>query len=188
MKSLVTGGARSGKSSFAERLCMSRAKVATYVATAQAFDAEMELRIAEHRRQREQTSFAWRTIEEPLQLPELLHRSELGSDESESPPPALLVDCLTLWLSNLVLANEEIAEQTARAGIAALEEAVRSYQGPLILVTNEVGNGIVPEYKLGRLYRDLSGVMNQRMAAICDEVFLVTAGIPVELKGLEYKW
>lgn len=186
MKSLVTGGARSGKSSFAERLCMSRAKEATYVATAQAFDVEMELRIAEHRRQREQTSFAWKTIEEPLQLPELLHRNGHSSDES--PPPALLVDCLTLWLSNLVLANEEIAEQTARAGIAALEEAVRSYSGPLILVTNEVGNGIVPEYKLGRLYRDLSGVMNQRMAAVCDEVFLVTAGIPVELKRLEYKW
>lgn len=186
MKSLVTGGARSGKSSFAERLCMSRAKEATYVATAQAFDAEMELRIAEHRRQREQTSFAWRTIEEPLQLPELLHRSGLSSDES--PSPALLVDCLTLWLSNVVLANEAVAEQTARAGIAALEEAVRSYPGSLVLVTNEVGNGIVPEYKLGRLYRDLSGVMNQRMAAVCDEVFLVTAGIPVELKRLEYRW
>ncbi|MBP1175254.1 adenosyl cobinamide kinase/adenosyl cobinamide phosphate guanylyltransferase [Paenibacillus sp. PvR133] len=99
----------------------------------------------------------------------------------------VLVDCLTLWLSNVLLAAGEDGEAASRAAINELAAAVEQYPGQLVIVTNEVGDGIVPEYPLGRLYRDLSGVMNQRIARLCDEVFLVTAGIPVELKQLEYK-
>ncbi|MDP4095312.1 bifunctional adenosylcobinamide kinase/adenosylcobinamide-phosphate guanylyltransferase [Paenibacillus sp. P96] len=182
MKSLITGGARSGKSSFAERLCMSRAGEAVYVATAQAFDDEMKERIALHRSQRSVVTYPWRTLEEPLDLPDLLNRLA-----SNGEPPAVLVDCLTLWLSNVLLAAGNDGEAAAREAIERLVEASSSYPGELMLVTNEVGSGIVPEYPLGRLYRDLSGMMNQRVAGICEEVFLVTAGVAVELKRLEYR-
>nr|WP_289306525.1 bifunctional adenosylcobinamide kinase/adenosylcobinamide-phosphate guanylyltransferase [Paenibacillus terrae] len=110
---------------------------------------------------------------------------------SQAPQPAsapmVLVDCLTFWLSNVLLAAGKDGDAAARAAMDELAIAVEQYPGPLVIVTNEVGDGIVPEYPLGRLYRDLSGVMNQRIARLCDEVFLVTAGIPVELKQLEYK-
>lgn len=182
MRALITGGARSGKSRFAERLCMSRAEAAVYVATAQAFDDEMKERIALHLRQRAAASYPWRTLEEPLALPGLLE--QLGS---VSAPPAVLVDCLTLWLSNVLLAAGEQGRSAARAAVDRLTAVVASYPGALILVTNEVGSGIVPEHPLGRLYRDLSGNMNQRMAGVCEEVFLVTAGVAVELKRLEYR-
>ncbi|WP_342419704.1 bifunctional adenosylcobinamide kinase/adenosylcobinamide-phosphate guanylyltransferase [Paenibacillus sp. FSL H8-0168] len=185
MKALVTGGARSGKSDFAERLCMSRASRACYIATAQAYDMEMKERIALHRVQRESAGYDWQTLEEAQALPELLQR--LGGDQASQPAPMLLVDCLTLWLSNVLLAAGEDGEAASRAAMDALAAAVEQYPGQLVIVTNEVGDGIVPEYPLGRLYRDLSGVMNQRIARLCDEVFLVTAGIPVELKQLEYK-
>ncbi|MEK4428796.1 bifunctional adenosylcobinamide kinase/adenosylcobinamide-phosphate guanylyltransferase [Paenibacillus sp. FSL M7-0802] len=187
MKALVTGGARSGKSGFAERLCMSRAPGACYIATAQAYDMEMKERIALHRVQRESAGYDWQTLEEAKALPELLRR--LGGDQASQPSPAplVLVDCLTLWLSNVLLAAGEDGEAASRAAINELAAAVEQYPGQLVIVTNEVGDGIVPEYPLGRLYRDLSGVMNQRIARLCDEVFLVTAGIPVELKQLEYK-
>lgn len=185
MKALVTGGARSGKSDFAERLCMSRASRACYIATAQAYDIEMKERIALHRVQRESAGYDWQTLEEAQALPELLQR--LGGDQASQPAPMLLVDCLTLWLSNVLLAAGEDGEAASRAAINELAAAVEQYPGQLVIVTNEVGDGIVPEYPLGRLYRDLSGVMNQRIARLCDEVFLVTAGIPVELKQLEYK-
>ncbi|KAF6581535.1 bifunctional adenosylcobinamide kinase/adenosylcobinamide-phosphate guanylyltransferase [Paenibacillus sp. EKM212P] len=185
MKALVTGGARSGKSDFAERLCMSRASRACYIATAQAYDIEMKERIALHRVQRESAGYDWKTLEEAQALPELLQR--LGGDQASQPAPMVLVDCLTLWLSNVLLAAGEDGEASARAAMDALAAAVEQYPEQLVIVTNEVGDGIVPEYPLGRLYRDLSGVMNQRIARLCDEVFLVTAGIPVELKQLEYK-
>lgn len=201
MKALVTGGARSGKSSFAERLCMSRAPRACYIATAQAYDTEMQERIALHRLQRESAEYEWQTLEEAQALPELLLR--LGGGEAglaaqgislhasqatqPSAAPMVLVDCLTLWLSNVLLSAAEDGEAASRATIDELATAVGQYPGPLVIVTNEVGDGIVPEYPLGRLYRDLSGMLNQRIARLCDEVFLVTAGIPVELKQLEYK-
>ncbi|MGG4212983.1 bifunctional adenosylcobinamide kinase/adenosylcobinamide-phosphate guanylyltransferase [Paenibacillus sp. FSL L8-0638] len=187
MKALVTGGARSGKSGFAERLCMSRAPGACYIATAQAYDMEMKERIALHRVQRESAGYDWQTLEEAQALPELLRR--LGGDQASQPSsaPMVLVDCLTLWLSNVLLAAGEDGEAAAKVAINELTAAVEQYPGKLVIVTNEVGDGIVPEYPLGRLYRDLSGVMNQRIARLCDEVFLVTAGIPVELKRLEYK-
>ncbi|MEC0233291.1 bifunctional adenosylcobinamide kinase/adenosylcobinamide-phosphate guanylyltransferase [Paenibacillus kribbensis] len=205
MKALVTGGARSGKSGFAERLCMTRAPRACYIATAQAYDTEMKERIALHRFQRESAGYDWQTLEEAQALPELLLRLG-GAPEARSaaqgsqpvslhasrapqpsPAPMVLVDCLTLWLSNVLLAAGEDGEAACRAAIDELAAAVERYPGPLVIVTNEVGDGIVPEYPLGRLYRDLGGIMNQRIARLCDEVFLVTAGIPIELKQLEYK-
>lgn len=181
MSILVTGGARSGKSGFAERLTLSLAEQAVYVATAQAFDDEMKARIALHRRQRGENGGQWETLEEPHDLPGVLDRLSGGK--------AVLVDCLTLWLSNVLLAVESEPDRQERVEqeIARLEDSVSSFQGTLVLVTNEVGDGIVPEYALGRLYRDLAGRMNARLAARCQQVFLVTAGIPIELKSREYK-
>lgn len=181
MSILVTGGARSGKSGFAERLTLSLANEAVYVATGQAFDEEMKARIALHRQQREESGGQWETLEEPLDLPALLERLSGGK--------TVLVDCLTLWLSNVLLAVEGEADRQKRVEqeITRLEHSVSSFQGKLILVTNEVGDGIVPEYALGRLYRDLAGRMNAGLARQCSQVFLVTAGIPIELKSREYK-
>lgn len=183
MSILVTGGARCGKSGFAERLTrkLADSQQAVYVATGQAFDEEMEARITLHRQQRQADGFQWETLEEPLKLAALLGRLS-GSGQT------VLVDCLTLWLSNQLLAVEERSDrkELVEAAIAELEQAVSGFAGTLILVTNEVGGGIVPEYALGRLYRDLAGRMNARLAARCGQVFLVTAGIPVELRSREY--
>ncbi|GGH13486.1 bifunctional adenosylcobinamide kinase/adenosylcobinamide-phosphate guanylyltransferase [Paenibacillus segetis] len=186
---LVTGGARSGKSSFAERLCMKYAESAVYIATAQAFDQEMEQRIALHREQREGTAFQWTTLEEPLQLAErLTSPNAIIGGNLIGEAPLVLVDCLTLWLSNVLLAvvDEPDAEARVMEQIHQLETAVTAYPGTIILVTNEVGSGIVPEYPLGRMYRDLAGILNRMIARISDQVFLVTAGIPIELKSREY--
>ncbi|MBB6675352.1 bifunctional adenosylcobinamide kinase/adenosylcobinamide-phosphate guanylyltransferase [Cohnella nanjingensis] len=179
---LVTGGARSGKSAFAEKYAALRAREGVYVATAEALDEGMSRRIALHREQRERTGFAWRTIEEPYDVPGVLLR--------HADAPVVLVDCLTLWLSNLLLREEGETDVEARieASIEALTETLSGFQGRVILVTNEVGDGIVPAYPLGRVYRDLAGIMNRKVAAVSDEVFLVTAGIPVELKRLAFVW
>lgn len=183
---LVTGGARSGKSSFAEKLCMKRADSGMYVATAQAYDDEMRERIRIHQDRRHDSAYAWETVEEPVALPELLDTLS----ESRSDAPAVVVDCLTLWLSNVLLQAEPegtaAMEDQLRLQIGRLARAVQIYPGMIFLVTNEVGSGIVPEYPLGRIYRDWAGVMNQRLAEVCDEVFLVTAGIPMEIKSREY--
>ncbi len=103
--------------------------------------------------------------------------------------PAVLVDCLTLWLTNVILAAEEQEdmEKSIREAIDRLVAAVQAYPGPLVLVTNEVGDGIVPEYPLGRLFRDYAGILNQSVASVCEQVFLVTVGIPIELKSREYR-
>ncbi|OMD83524.1 bifunctional adenosylcobinamide kinase/adenosylcobinamide-phosphate guanylyltransferase [Paenibacillus odorifer] len=181
MSILVTGGARSGKSGFAEKLMQSLADQAFYVATGQAFDDEMKERIALHQHQRMESGYAWETLEEPYDLPDLLKR--LSGEK------AVLVDCLTLWLSNALLAVEgfENRQELVESEITRLEDSVRSFQGTLILVTNEVGDGIVPEYALGRLYRDLAGRMNALIARQSEQVFLVTVGIPIELKSREYR-
>lgn len=206
---MVTGGARSGKSSFAERWCMKHAPKAFYIATAQALDAEMKQRIAQHRQDRVLAGFPWETIEEPLQLGALLTKlkgtgisndgaSRLGRTQLQDPQaktikedtsPAVLIDCLTLWLSNMLLAvgEQKDAEDKMMREIDRLLEKIASYEGTLVIVTNEVGSGIVPAYALGRQYRDLAGILNRRVAAIADQVFLVTAGIPIELKSREYK-
>ncbi|CAM4338539.1 MAG: bifunctional adenosylcobinamide kinase/adenosylcobinamide-phosphate guanylyltransferase [Paenibacillus macerans] len=205
MKVMVTGGARSGKSSFAERWIMKHAEAALYIATGQAFDEEMTERIALHRQQREQSGFTWTTLEEPLRLAEKLTAlgDELraggaeaagmdrqGTEKAGSSAAAVvLVDCLTLWLSNMLLEQGERSDaaEVMEREIGRLAAAAEAFPGTLVMVTNEVGNGIVPEYPLGRLYRDLAGRLNRRMAAISGQVFLVTAGIPIELKSREYR-
>ncbi len=163
---LVTGGARSGKSAFAERLALGPGDLAIYIATAEAGDAEMATRIAAHRERR---GGAWRTVEAPYDLAGAL-------DESDGSTPRL-VDCLTLWLSNLMLAGREWPEEAER-----LVAAIGRQSAPLVLVTNEVGAGIVPENALARAFRDAAGELNQAVAAAADEVYLTVSGLPLRLK------
>ncbi len=161
----VIGGARSGKSRYAEGLIAALPPPWTYVATAEALDAEMAERIAAHRVRRGST---WRTVEAPRDLPAVLTASKATP---------VLIDCLTLWLSNLVLAGADIEAETER-----LEQALAAAKAPMVLVANEVGSGIVPDHALGRKFRDLQGVLNQRIAARADRVVLVVAGLPMVLK------
>jgi adenosylcobinamide kinase / adenosylcobinamide-phosphate guanylyltransferase len=163
---LVLGGARSGKSRYAESLIAASPPPWAYVATAEAGDAEMIDRIAAHRSRR---GCAWRTIEAPRDLDAAL--------KSCGTMP-VLVDCLTLWLSNLMLAETDIEAEMAR-----LENSLAAAAAPVVLVANEVGYGVVPDHPLGRRFRDLQGVLNQRIAARADRVVLVVAGLPLALKG-----
>jgi adenosylcobinamide kinase / adenosylcobinamide-phosphate guanylyltransferase len=167
---LVLGGARSGKSRYAESLITALpppwTPPWTYIATAEAGDAEMAERIAQHRGRR---GPQWRSIEAPRGLEGVLA-------ERKSEP--VLVDCLTLWLSNLMLADRPIADEMAR-----LEQALALSAAPKVVVANEVGYGIVPDHPLGRRFRDAQGVLNQRVAALADRVVLVVAGIPLAIKG-----
>jgi adenosylcobinamide kinase / adenosylcobinamide-phosphate guanylyltransferase len=164
---LVLGGARSGKSRYAERLVEAAASGGTYCATAEAGDAEMARRIAAHRARR---GPFWHTVEAPLALAPVI-ASEAASDHP------LLIDCLTLWLSNLLLAGKPVDEETA-----ALCAALRLTEGPVVLVANEVGMGLVPETPLGRRFRDAAGRLNQEVAALADRVAFVVAGLPLMLK------
>ncbi|WP_349360250.1 bifunctional adenosylcobinamide kinase/adenosylcobinamide-phosphate guanylyltransferase [Stappia sp.] len=164
---LVTGGARSGKSLFAEGLIRASGREPVYVATCGAFDAEMEARIARHRDQR---GPGWTTIEEQRAVAEVIAREA-------APDRAVLVDCLTLWLSNCLFAEADIP-----AEVAALAESVRGAAGPVVLVTNEVGSGIVPENALARRFRDEQGRLNRMMAQACEAAVLVAAGLPLVLK------
>ena len=165
---LVLGGARSGKSRYAERLVEGAASRGTYCATAEAGDAEMACRIAAHRARR---GAFWHTVEAPLALAPVI----ASEPRSERP---LLIDCLTLWLSNLLLAGEPVDEETA-----ALCAALRLAEGPVVVVANEVGMGLVPETPLGREFRDAAGCLNQDVAALADRVVFVAAGLPLMLKG-----
>jgi adenosylcobinamide kinase/adenosylcobinamide-phosphate guanylyltransferase len=164
---LVLGAQRSGKSRRAEELVASAGGEPVYVATATAGDAEMASRIAAHRARR---GGSWRTIEEPLDLPGILDREAL-------PGRAVLVDCLTLWLSNLFGAHRDIDEETDR-----LVAALRRTACPVVLVSNEVGAGIIPMNELARRYADAHGILNQRDAATADRVILMAAGIAVPIK------
>lgn len=162
---LVLGGARSGKSRHAQALAEGCAGPRVFIATAQAFDAEMAKRIAHHRADRGPD---WRTVEAPLAVAEAIE----GAGEA-----VVLVDCLTLWSSNLLLSEGNIDAATA-ALVAALADA----RGRIILVSNEVGWGIVPDNALARHFRDVAGRVNQRVAAAVDRVDLVVAGITMRLK------
>lgn len=190
MITLVTGGARSGKSQFAEQFARSLSTHGIYIATAQAFDQEMVDRIALHRKQRNNESFLWATWEAPLQLTQCLE--SIRNHKVDSNPvqePVILIDCMTLWLSNwfMELDVEHEGNDKLLEVIHSFLQYLQDYPYAVVIVSNEVGNGIVPMNKLSRMYRDEAGRLNQRIAALADKVFLVTAGIPIDLKTLAYK-
>jgi adenosylcobinamide kinase/adenosylcobinamide-phosphate guanylyltransferase len=164
---LVLGGARSGKSRYAQQRAEALPGELIFIATAQALDAEMAARIARHREDR---SERWRTIEAPIDIAAVIETEAL-------PDRVLLVDCLTLWASNLMLAERDHVEQARH-----LAEAIKNAAGPVILVANEVGLGIVPDNALARRFRDVAGEINQIVAASVDAVVFMAAGLPLQLK------
>jgi adenosylcobinamide kinase/adenosylcobinamide-phosphate guanylyltransferase len=164
---LILGGARSGKSRYAERLVEDAAVAGTYCATAEAGDAEMAARIAAHRSRR---GAFWRTVETPLAL-----AATIGAEANPDRP--LLIDCLTLWLSNLMLTGGDIDEATDE-----LLEVLGGCKAPVVFVSNEVGLGVVPDTPLGRVFRDAQGRLNMRLAERADRVILLTAGLPLVMK------
>jgi adenosylcobinamide kinase/adenosylcobinamide-phosphate guanylyltransferase len=171
---LILGGARSGKSTFAERLAAGRGERITYLATGTACDEEMAERIARHRAER---SPAWRTVECPLGPAAALRAHAPDTD-------CFLLDCATLLVSNLLVAEDSKGEEDVRRALDALLAEYREAGTDLIIVSNEVGLGLVPEYPLGRLYRDVLGRFNQQVATAADAVYFLVAGLPLELKSL----
>ncbi|HAM50113.1 MAG TPA: bifunctional adenosylcobinamide kinase/adenosylcobinamide-phosphate guanylyltransferase [Nitrospiraceae bacterium] len=165
----VIGGAKSGKSTFALRQASERPGKKAYIATAQAFDREMEERIARHRKER---SAEWETFEEPKHISAVIREITNTHD-------VILLDCLTLWISNLLLTDEALLERYCDDFIEMLGGHTRSY---LCIVSNEVGMGIVPESTVSRKFRDCSGYLNQRVAHVANEVYLIAAGIPLKIK------
>ncbi|WP_161884156.1 bifunctional adenosylcobinamide kinase/adenosylcobinamide-phosphate guanylyltransferase [Deinococcus alpinitundrae] len=167
----VTGGARSGKSSFAEARAIASGEAVTYLATAQPFDAEMTERIRRHRADR---PAQWTTVEEPMDVQRALQSAST---------PTLLLDCLSLWVSNMLL-----LDWTDQAILAAADELLsvaRAHSGLIVLVSNEVGLGIVPDNALARRYRDVLGWVNQRCAAASDEAVVLVSGLPLQLKTIQ---
>jgi len=181
---LVIGGARSGKSAHAEALAASSGKKLVYIATAQAGDAEMASRIAQHRQQRQQHDGEWTTVEEPLALGAAIV-------QSSGPDTVVLVDCLTVWLSNLLFSEPrdypEVGAIVPPAVFASerqsLLAAIADARGDVILVSNEVGMGVVPQGAISRWFVDEAGRLNQAVAAACDRAVFVAAGLPLILKG-----
>lgn len=179
---LVTGGARSGKSSFAERYAAGYGRKIAYIATAQISDREMEFRVSLHRQRRPAN---WDTYEAPLDAHEAVRAAAAGHD-------MLLFDCLTVYIGNLLCRLDSIEDSDKNYALVKdacdkIAAAVRESSATLVVVTNEVGGGIVPLHRLSREFRDLSGLANQLLAKEAEEVYLVTAGIPVNIKQLEYK-
>lgn len=185
---LILGGARSGKSTFAERLALKSGRSVAFIATATAGDEEMRTRIARHQAERPQ---GWHTLEEPLDLAGAVRRASALAD-------VLLLDCLTLWTSNWLMQQPDFNQDEELAlnpflGESALKEveamlhvlnSLPSHQ-TLIAISNEVGLGLVPAYPLGRVYRDTLGYVNQRLARAAERVYLMVAGIAVDLKRLQ---
>ncbi|MBK9080649.1 MAG: bifunctional adenosylcobinamide kinase/adenosylcobinamide-phosphate guanylyltransferase [Rhizobiales bacterium] len=165
---LVLGGARSGKSALALARAQASGLARVMIATATAGDAEMAARIARHRAERDAT---WRTVEAPLDLVGALA-------DAAAPERVVVVECLTLWLSNVMLAGRDADAETA-----ALVAAAGALAGPVVFVSNEVGLGLVPETPLGRAFRDAQGRLNQAMARVAAQVVFVAAGLPLTLKG-----
>lgn len=164
---LVLGGARSGKSAHAEGLALSSGLAPVYIATCAPFDAELEARVAQHRARR---GTQWRNLEAPLELAAAI-------DAQANAESVLLVDCLTLWLGNLLH-----HERSIEACVDALSNSLRATRGPVILVSNETSLGIVPDNALTRRFRDAAGATNQCVAALADRVVMVMAGLPLTLK------
>lgn len=163
---LVIGGARSGKSAHAERLATAFPAPWTYIATAEAYDGEMRERIALHRSRRGE---GWTTVDAPLDL--------VGAIEALPEGGPVLIDCLTLWLTNHMLAERDI-----EAECQGLADALSRSRGPWFVVSNEVGQGIVPDNALARRFRDAAGRLNQQVAAVSDTVLLMVAGLPLKVK------
>jgi adenosylcobinamide kinase/adenosylcobinamide-phosphate guanylyltransferase len=183
--SLITGGARSGKSDLAERMAAASGRPVLFVATMEPRDDEMRSRIDAHRASRPRS---WRTVEEPIDVVAALA-------SHSKPGDFVVVDCVTLWISNLMLATpgdaEEIAPDAARDGIAECERQAAAFadwcvafDGDVAIVTNEVGMGLVPPYPLGRAFRDALGTVNRLIAARADRVYYLVAGLALELKAL----
>lgn len=168
----VTGGARSGKSAFALDLANSIGKKKCYLATAQALDSEMEDRIAKHKTER---GDGWDCVEEPLQVVEKIQELKGRCD-------LILFDCLTLWLSNLMLESQESEVRGQKSEVENLISACKKFNGTTVVVSNEVGLGIVPDNALARRFRDLAGTANQLFAKAADEAYFVVSGIPMKLK------
>lgn len=166
---LVLGGARSGKTAFAERLALHAGARPAYLATATVLDGEMRDRISSHQASR---GAKFTTIEEPLALSHALIKA--GQDHD-----VILVDCLTLWITNLLMANEDVASAVGELSATLMEQR----QAKVILVSNEVGLGIVPDNPMARTFRDLAGSAHQRLAEVCDDVYFVAAGLPLTMKG-----
>jgi len=172
---LITGGARSGKSRYAEDLALKYPGARIYLATcppAQGDDPEMAARIEGHKRQR--LDKGWQTIEQPLDL--------CGVVMAHGQTPLFLIDCLTLWVSNLMMDQDDFDEQDMVRRTETLLDCLEQFEGTVIMVSNEVGQGIVPDNQLARRYRDLVGRLNQMIATAADQVFLVSCGLPLKLK------
>ena len=166
---LVLGGARSGKTGFAERLAMRMGSKPVYLATATALDSEMRERVRTHQAQR---AGNFTTLEEPLDVPSAIVSAAKGHD-------VILMDCITLWITNMLEANIDVA-----AAVEELYSVLNDVDtSRVILVSNEVGLGIVPDNPLGRSFRDLAGAAHQRLAEICDDVYFIAAGLPLVMKG-----
>ena len=165
---LVLGGARSGKSAFAEGLVEKASATRLYLATGQAWDGEMRQRIAAHQERRGE---GWETIEAPVNLADAL-----VTNTGASRP--VLVDCLTLWVTNLMLGEEDL--DAAFDGLCASLSELRA---PVVFVSNEVGLGIVPDNAMARAFRDHAGRLHQKIAGLADEVYFVAAGLPLKMKG-----
>jgi len=167
----ISGGARSGKSRLAEELATGFGEPLLYLATAHCGDSEMAARIARHQERR---GSSWQTIEEPYELLSVL----AGHDGWFK---AVLVDCVTLWLTNLLL--DPARSSSALDKVRQLADAAKSLRSPLILVSNEVGMGIVPDNELARKFRDLAGEANEILAAAADEAYVLFSGLPLKIKG-----
>ena len=170
---LILGGVRSGKSRFAQQLASSSKGRVLFLATAQATDDEMAERIAKHKSSRPAT---WRTVEEPLQIASALKSHAASSD-------IVILDCLTVWLGNMMSQDASASEEEALEEVERLLEVYKTGSASLILVSGEVGMGLVPPYPLGRAFRDIQGRINQKLAQEADKVFFMIAGIPLELKA-----
>jgi adenosylcobinamide kinase / adenosylcobinamide-phosphate guanylyltransferase len=182
---LILGGGRSGKSTFAEQLAQRSGRSVAFIATATVSDDDMRLRIERHQAARPAD---WQTIEEPLDLASAIQQAASLAD-------VLLLDCITLWVSNWLFTQENIDDASSvtspyyEGALAEIDKLLITFnaldtQKTLIVVTNEVGLGIVPSYTLGRVYRDVLGLVNQRLAAVADRVYLMVAGLGVDIKRL----